>query len=250
MTWAGKRQLLIIGGATLVVLAVLYPVLKPVIAPTPTCFDNKQNQDELGIDCSGSCQKICASETSPIKVLWVRPFKVADGVYNAVAYVTNPNAEYAIKNAPYTLKLFDEKNILVTERSGNIDVPAKSAMPIFEGGIVVSKANVKEVFFELGENLNWQRGSQVKKKISVGAPILENGTTPRVLATIKNTTLDNLKNISFVAIVFDKKGNAQGASKTVVDFLGKNETTEVIFTWQTSFTNEIGPIEIHPMTAD
>ncbi len=240
----------IIGGIAFVLIAVLFPVVKPVVAPAPTCFDNKQNQDEKGIDCSGPCQKICPSEPSLVKVLWVRPFKVADGVYNAVAYVTNPNAEFAILNAPYTLKLFDDKNILVTERKGYIDIAPKVTMPIFEGGIVTSKANVSQAFFDLGDDLNWQREAGVKKKISVGAPVLENGATPKVSATVQNTTLEILRKVPFVVVVFDEKGNAQAASETTVDSLGKNETAEIVFTWQLPFEKAVGPIEIYPLTAD
>ena len=97
MTWAGKRQLLILGSIAIVCIIILFPIVKPIIAPTPTCFDGKQNQGELGVDCSGPCQKICLAEALPVRVLWVRPFKVAEGVYSGVAYVSNPNPGFMVK---------------------------------------------------------------------------------------------------------------------------------------------------------
>ena len=250
MTWAGRRQTFILGGLALIIIAILLPILKRIVAPVATCSDNRQNQGEKGVYCPGPCKKVCAFEPAPVKVLWVRAFKIADGVYNAVAYITNPNAEFAIKKGVYHLKLFDERNILIAERKGEIDIPSKVTMPVFESSIVTEKAIVSQAFFDLNDDLNWQRGGETKKRISVGAPVFDSGSNPKIRATVQNNTLETLRKIPFVVIVFDSKGNALASSETIVDLLGKNEKVEIVFTWQAPFERAVGPIEIYPQISD
>ena len=250
MTWAGKRQLFILGAIAIVSLIILFPIAKPVIAPAPTCSDGNQNQGELGVDCSGPCERICLSEPLPIKVLWVRPFKVAEGVYSAVAYISNPNPSFMVKQAPYILKLYNERNILISEREGYVDIPPNDIIPVFEGGIQTGNENVKQAFFDFTEDLKWFRGAEVSKKVSVGFFVLENTNKPRVLVPIKNETLDVLRNIPIVAVVFDEKDNALAASETLIERLEKGQAAEVIFTWSLPFAEKVGPVRIYPRIID
>ena len=156
MTWAGRRQAIIIGVGIIVIAAFLFPILKPIVAPNPTCSDGRQNQGELGVDCSGPCQKICSSEAAKVSVLWVRPFKVAEGVVSAVAYISNPNPSFEAKRVPYTMRVYDGKNLLVAERRGRTDIPAKASFPVFEGGIPSGKTEVKTAFFQFLDEPEWQ----------------------------------------------------------------------------------------------
>ena len=148
------------------------------------------------------------------------------------------------------MKLYDERNILVSEREGVIDIPAKDIIPIFEGGIQIGEANVKEAFFDFTGDLQWFRGSEVPKKVSVGSYTLENTNSPRVLVPIQNTTLETLRNIPVVAIVFDEKDNAIASSQTLIERLDKNQTVEVVFTWALPFEGKVGPVRIYPRIVD
>lgn len=89
--WVAKRKLFY-GIFSIVALVLVIGVpLFFVLYKTPTCFDGKQNQNEKGIDCGGVCTRLCSSDIANPIVLWQRSFVVTDGVYNAVAYVQNPN---------------------------------------------------------------------------------------------------------------------------------------------------------------
>lgn len=248
MTWAGRRQATILGAIAILVILILIPLLKPIIFPTPTCFDNNKNQSELGVDCSGPCKKICGAQASKVAVVWVRSFEVAPGVYSVVAYLSNPNTSYEAKKVPYTFKLYDDKSILLAERSGTTNIPAKTTLPIFEGGISVGKLKVREAHFELMGELDWQKSDAVTPKINVSSPIIESSLTPKVTVTIKNNNSEEIKNLPIVAIVFNNEGNAIAASRTIVDKLAKNESTEVSFTWLSPFAETVSRVEIYPQT--
>lgn len=247
MTWAGKRQLIILSIFVIVIAAVLFLVLRPVVAPAPTCSDNRQNGSETGIDCGGSCSKACTFEVSKVNVVWARSFKVADGVYSAVAYLTNPNASFEARNVGYTMKLYDAKNLLVAERRGKIDIPAKASFPVFEGGININKAEAKSAFFILDDITLWQKTSIAAPKIVLGSPVIESEGLPVVRTTISNDTAAPLKNLPVVAVVYDVSGNAMASSETIVDVLAKGASQQLVYTWMIPFSSEVGRVEFYPL---
>ena len=70
-----KRQILYVG-ILIIFLEYLVLVVSPYINEIPSCTDNKQNGDEKGIDCGGSCRKSCTFEVDKISTLWSRTFEV------------------------------------------------------------------------------------------------------------------------------------------------------------------------------
>mgnify|MGYP001592824462 CR=1 FL=1 len=101
MSWSTRRQLIILSVIIVIVLAALGFFSLPYILKAPTCTDSQQNQREAGVDCGSPCAKICVSQVNELKILWSRPFKVTDGVYDALAYVENQNFDAALKKIIY-----------------------------------------------------------------------------------------------------------------------------------------------------
>ncbi len=227
------------------VLAVSLPFLISLV-PNPSCTDGKQNQNERGVDCGGPCTKVCVQDVAPVANLWTRPFKVAEGVYSIVAFVSNPNTDVLARNVPYDMKLYDKKNILIAERRGVTDILPKSDFPIFEGGIQTNKAEVGEAFFEFSETPVWEKVQKEQPKISVGAPNVTTEGSPKVVVSIRNESYEALKNVPIDVVVFNKEGNALGASETTVDSLKKNESAEVVFTWLLPFADEVSRVAVYP----
>mgnify|MGYP001603118756 CR=1 FL=1 len=87
MNWAQRRKLIYI----LIVLAFFGAIAAAVIYKATnvpaSCIDQKQNGDEKGVDCGGSCNTYCANELSDPVVQWVRVFPVTPGIVHAVAYI-------------------------------------------------------------------------------------------------------------------------------------------------------------------
>lgn len=244
MSWAGRRKTLYLGIVSLVLLAILVP-LAFYLYPNPTCFDNKQNQDELGVDCDGSCEKVCLERAEELQVLWARPFKVTDGVYSAVSYISNQNVSLGARNVSYSFKFYDNKNLLVAERSGRTDVPPNSDFPVFEGLVTTQNRVPTRVFFEFTKDPTWRRLAD-QPIISVKNSILSSATTsPRLEATVVNDNVFDIDQIVLVAILYDKNETAVAASETTIDLL-KNDSKKIVFTWPTDFSNEINRIEISP----
>ena len=111
MSWALKRQIFYI-----IILFIFFGIFAflvsyPYLNKEPTCNDKKQNGNETGIDCGGSCILVCTFEVDKLSVLWSRTFPIVPGRYNAVAYVENQNTNTAIYKIKYRFRFADKDNI-------------------------------------------------------------------------------------------------------------------------------------------
>lgn len=246
MTWAGKRQAIILSVFILLAILVAVPLIFKAV-PNPSCSDGKQNQNETGVDCGGSCQKICKQDATEPSVLWVRPFIVSNGVVSATAYIANPNPGIVAKGARYVMKIYDADGLLLAERMGSVDIPAKTSFPIFEGGIAIGSQKAKTAFFEFVGDVSWDKYEPKEKlDVSVSAPELKQEENPRIYASVRNNSSVALRNIPVVAIVYDTNGNAIASSQTMIEVLPRNESQDIVFTWLEPFTSTVGRIEIYP----
>jgi hypothetical protein len=215
----------------------------------PTCTDGKQNQNEEGVDCGGSCAVICPASVADPIVLWNRSFPVARGVYNAVAYIENPNANLGVKMVTYRFKLYDEENILVAERVGKAFIAPNERFAIFEPRINTGERIPKRTFFEFIKFSDWTKLDKEMPKILVrGEKSSSIGTSSRVDATLQNSTIVDISDVNVVAIVYDKNNNAMAVSATKVDKLKADSSYNVAFTWDVPFLPESSPwrVEVIP----
>jgi len=213
----------------------------------PTCFDGVHNSDEEGIDCGGSCERVCSFQAIEPIVLWSRFMEVVPGVYSVVALIENPNANTSSLPVEYSFKLRDQENILLYERKGEVALPPQQQVPIFESNIIVGDNDPARIFFEFTEDIEWKRDSSARPELRVRGTNLENeDKSPRLTASIVNVSRDVAQNVGVVAIIFDLDGNAMAASETVIDFLGPDEEAPLIFTWPRGFDKEVSEILIIP----
>ena len=119
MTWASRRRLLYGLAVLFVFLSIFGYTLFLKLYRPPSCVDGVQNQKEIGIDCEGPCSAVCPEHVQEPLVLWTRTFKASSGVFNAVAYIENPNGVFGNQQAAYLFKLYDDAGGLVKEIRGS-----------------------------------------------------------------------------------------------------------------------------------
>jgi len=237
MSWANKRRLMyllgFLGIIFIVVVFFLFSIQKP-----PTCFDGKQNQDESGVDCGGICSKVCTSEQTPLTIVWARTSKIQDGLYNAVAYIQNSNLSAFATNVYYHFYLYDEEGVRIYERvnSSPISIPPRSAVAIFEPGMFTGKAVAARTIFDFDGNFVWYKSEEITNPLSVtDKQILNASTTPKILATINNSSLEPVYSVEAVAIVYDEVGTARQFSRTILDEVPPQGSSLAPFTWPEPF---------------
>ncbi|MBI2047753.1 MAG: hypothetical protein HYT27_01300, partial [Parcubacteria group bacterium] len=213
----------------------------------PSCFDGKQNQDELGVDCGGSCKLLCAFEAvSPI-ILWSQSLEVESGKYDAVAHSENPNVASGVRAAAYSFKLYDENGILIAERVGKTFINPRERFTVFEGGIETGRRIPVRTFFEFITPLQWVEVTDLAPTLSVQNEVFTNdGGKPKLKAEIINNSLGAIDGIGITAVLYDKNNNVIGASKTAVDELLPQSSKTISFIWPQSLRDETIRIEITP----
>lgn len=241
VSWSLKRRIVYIVGTLSVVAIFLGWFIFVTSYQAPSCFDDIQNQKEEGIDCGGPCDELCADKIADPVILFSRSFKVADGVYNSVAYVENLNFDIGTPSIGYVFKLFDENNELIIEREGKTFISAGRISPIFEGGIITGEKIPTKTFFEFTNNPSWFR---VEKRLESpfvikNKTLVNTDTSPRINAVLENISPDELKEFEVVTTVFNALDNAIATSRTVIDYLPKRSSVDLVFTWPEPFTKEL-----------
>ena len=251
MDWSSSHKIKIIAyiSAIVIIIAAIFVYFK-FIKHEPTCFDQKQNQDERGIDCGGICSIMCLADTKPLIPLWTRPVKITGDVYSIVSYIENQNTGNGIKSIPYEIRLFDDKNILVSEPiKGETFIGPNDRTAIFETAVKVGNRIPKTaflrfteppVFYKIQERWNDQN------LVVEGDELTDLDSVPKLTANVRNKTLERYVKIPVVAIIYDADGNILAASQTFVDSIGPEETVPVYFSWPEPFPAAPAKREIIP----
>ena len=246
-SWSQKRKsiyFLIFAGFLFgfIILPAYFIFYKP-----PTCSDGKQNGSEKGVDCGGSCIKLCRSQYLDPNIIWARTIKVKPGIYNTLAYIENPNIDAGVDSISYTFKVKDKDGVLIYEKKGKTFIPPNKFFAVFEDRIPVGEKIPTKVIFEFTSGALWKNQENKEAGITVlKKTISREDYSPRVDATLANKTLEPISNIETVAIVYDEYDNAVGFSRTFIDRLGKGESQDIAFTWPEPFTSGVVKIEIIP----
>lgn len=219
----GVFYLAIFGG---IIAGVYFLFLKPA----PSCFDNVQNQGELGVDCGGPCAKLCIPSTlQPISSLTVKVLPLPNGNATVLARVGNANTDFAANSFDYTIALYN--NISTTSvrlLPGTSFLYANETKYIIVPNEAVS-ASVDHATISFGA-VDWVPASRL------GAPpqfTFSNVTTASAgqgLFAITGRVTDNdvsaFNSVVVVAVFKDAVGNIVGASQTVLDAMSPNATQD------------------------
>ncbi len=238
MKWSSRRQLTYLTSVILF-MALLVGAFYLVYKPAPTCFDQKQNQKEEGVDCGGPCARVCQSVAIPLKTYWARVFALGDGTYDVAALVENENQGLGIKRLAYTFKLFDSNSVEVAKHEGSTFVNPGEKFVIFESRIKSSQSYpAVKAFVELEEYPVWEKISPVPRIISIERVGFANEPYPVLRLKVKNDSFDNYRDIKINTVLSDTNQNAFAASGTFVEDLLAGESQEVFLTWPNSFVAE------------
>lgn len=208
------------------------------------CFDSKMNQTERGVDCGGTCVRICASDALPPNILWAESFNITGNQYNAVAYVENVNSVASAPTITYTFEFFNG-NQKVGERSGQTVLPPNSIYPIFEGRILLDTDTVTHTTLKIDPIDMWVPATIGRGQFKTTNLALSGADAqPRLDVTIENTELTRAQNIEVVATLFNTAGQPITASQTFIDNLDGRSIKDIVFTWPNSIAKTVRSCEI------
>lgn len=238
MEWAQRRKIHYTLVFAVIIISLVTLLTYLAFHKAPTCFDQKQNGNEIGIDCGGPCALFCSTQVKPLHVVWVKAFSFAPGHYDVGAYIENPNVDAGIRGARYTVRILDENKEIVAERSGIIDIIPGAPTFVFEGNVrLQSDPSDVQIGFNSGDLERWTASRPRSSVILTKNQSLKNADTkPRLEVTLVNTDLvNNVEKITLGAIVYDSLNQPVAVSRTFVDKIEKGDEFSSVFTWPNPF---------------
>lgn len=237
--WSEKRKILYaLAFAGVIILLAAYPVYQ-VTHPAPTCFDQKQNGTETGVDCGGSCVSVCTAEVKPPHVVWAKAFLLEGGRYDLGAYVENANVGAGIKNARYTFKVFDNVGNILAEKKGETELAPVSTILLFATGVtLLGNPDHVDVVFDASDLTHWVRASTASSiPATKNQRMRSTDTKPRLDAIlINNDPMNEVSGLALGAIIYDARRHPVAISSTYVNNIPVSGEQPIFFTWPSRFT--------------
>ncbi len=239
LSWGERRKFTYTAVVVVIILIVLWFAYTTFFSAPATCFDNKQNGGESGVDCGGTCALICTNQAGQPSVSWARSFLTSPAstssgqasTYTAAAYIQNPNTGAGAHSAAYSFQLFDADNHLIIERDGVMDLPPLQTIAIVEPNIPTGSRVVARTLFAFSNLPVWERVAQnAIPRMQVADQVLAADGSSLSLQ-LENNTIQDAKNVTIAAVLFDANGVALAASKSLIASLPHKSQKQVTFTW-------------------
>lgn len=162
----------------------------------PTCSDGVQNGDETGVDCGGSCRRLCPSAFLTPQIVWTRIEKVAPQLYNIATYIINPNTSAVALDVPYHVIVYDNQGVEITEYTGTVTLPPHRNTLAFNGEVAMSKRIPSKALFEFTGSPQWQSAGDPLANILIGEKkYSEDSSGTSLSVTLKNSGVDPINKI-------------------------------------------------------
>jgi hypothetical protein len=236
MDWASKRKFIYGAGVILTILLVCTYLFRDALFPTPTCFDQKHNGFETGVDCGGACSLRCSQEVLPLSVSWTRAVPASSSTYDFIALVSNKNLDNAPRALAYTFIAYNANGLEIDRVSGTTTVPVNGDFPIIEQNVNLPSPP-SEISAVIVSNIPHYKVVENPENptLRVSNIRYEAGSIPRVYATVSNQKRLLLRNIPVRVVLYDAQGNAFAGGKTLIPELPKEQSRNIVFTWKTAF---------------
>ena len=238
--WAAQRRVSSIITLFVFVVFIGIGVFLFISYEPVSCDDGVQNGAEMGVDCGGACPA-CPVPPKPLLDVWTRPFRVAEGVYSAVAYIENQNEDLYVPSVQFEIVLYDADRSVIGRASNFTPIMRGTVTPVFVPHIVTGKRRAESASFRfVGDPVFSPRAEPYRFIFSdVDIQIPENGS-PRIGASATNAG-KAVAEVDFIVIVYDEDDVAVGASRTFEKDMRSGERRDIRYTWVNPFALRRGP---------
>lgn len=214
------KQILYGSGYLIFVFFIIFGFYFIYFKPAPTCFDNRQNQRETGVDCGGPCQDCEIKSLVPVKANWVKYFS-ADSKTILAAEIKNSNSNYGADNFSYTFDIYDKNGNKIKSHSQQSFIYADE-IKCLVNPIDIDFAGVGDVKISFAE-VNWiLKEKFAKPKIQlreITAKQTDNQSNIEVSGAIINDNPFSLSKIKIAGFLINSTGIKLSASKTELENL-------------------------------
>ena len=210
-----------------------------------TCFDSLQNQGEQGVDCGPVCGKLCASEILPLQVSAGQIFEVAEGDYDLLFEVKNPNSSYGARNVQYEISIGDTNGQLLTKQTGNFYVLPNQTFYLIKTALKLSGEPAAPTLAIV--DTDWIHTSAEDPIVDftvLGESFLERNGVSKYEAIVLNKSFYDFENVDINVILQNESGQVVGVSKTDIQTFESEQERGFLVSWPIIFDEPIATVQI------
>ena len=229
MDWRLRKQIIY----SLIVLSILFlfsyliflKFKKPTIA---TCFDNKQNQGEEGIDCGGPCPPCEIESAEPLRIYPIK-YLIYKNSIDILGVLENPNKNLAFKRLKYYFEIYDiDNNLRETTTIKETSLDPETKKYLLEINYPKPNFTLGEIKLKIFDPDLEDLEKKQKEEISVvfyNEKIVFEDNKWKIKLNLFNKSLYS-QNIEVIGLVYDVNNSLIGFSKTKI-FLMPEEVKDV-----------------------
>lgn len=248
-----KKIAIAIFPISLIVLVLIILIIS--IIPDPSCFDNKQNGIETGIDCGGSCISCEEKYVIPLNIISATVLAEAKDFSGVVAKIENRNVDQGAR-FKYRMFLKDEFGQNIISFDGNSFIYPASTKYIIHPKLSFKQEEINRVEVEVLKE-EWFTSSLSPAKIfSVAeAKLTEIKDASRqgyleVRGKIVNQSARLFPSVDLVMLLYSRTGKVLSAIQTKIFDVEEAEIQDFQYTWLNYFPDlsqvDLNRIEIYP----
>lgn len=219
------------------------------LRPQESCFDQKINQNEQGIDCGGVCQEKCNIIPQFDLVIGEKGFVESgiSGKYDLFGEVSNPNDDFGSGYFIYEFRIEDLSGAILNKFSGKsfilpgekkylvvTNVPSE-AVP---GGIGLVINEVKWEEFVNYEKPQLKIINRNYQETNSGVGFSE------VFGLLKNESPFDFSTIKINIILKDFAGKVVALNSTIINTVKTGESRDFKAIWLNKFSGEVENMEL------
>ncbi|KKR21057.1 MAG: hypothetical protein UT50_C0014G0006 [Candidatus Moranbacteria bacterium GW2011_GWA2_39_41] len=243
-----KKRAIIIAIFVAVFLLFVF-LLYSWLKPAPSCFDEKKNQNETGVDCGGVCAIKCAIVAQDLTSQ--ESGFVESGIAGKLdlyARVSNPNSTFGSKKFQYEFKLFDSAGSVVATKKGvSYILPAESKY-VVENNVeingVPSRIEFNILDRDWSEFVDYYERPQLKIVNKTYGQINSGIGFSEAKGLLKNESVFNFNTIRLDIILKDANDSVIALNSTEMNTVKSGENRDFRALWLNRFPGEVMNVEV------
>lgn len=252
-----KRKRIIIVAIPLGIIILILAFVSILSRPKATCFDDKWNGNEEGIDCGGDCIpcEIKFATELEISSTQILPVEMANGISQGIFRIKNNNDNLGAKFR-YEINLRGSLDENLGSFSGQSFIYPSTIKYLIESKIDLPAVDIKRAEVDIFEVEWFKTDLKPTKLFSVSDVKMEEITDAsqlgylKVLGKISNQTARDFSRVEVVVVVYSKTGQLLNVANTSIIGLQSSEIQNFQFVWLKQFPGieqvDFSRIEIYP----
>ncbi len=245
-SWSTRHRWFYVSVIILIFTSLFLWKIWPVLYPEPTCFDNKQNDLERGVDCGGSCELVCKLDFVPLENIFSKAFKNGENKYDILVILENKNKNMAPKDLSVDIEVYNDAGNLEKAFNKKLQASTYKKIPIFIRDFETTNG-VSKIFVKVNDHKSYiTKGAYDIRLVDFN---YKQEDVSKLSLKYSSPYKENIPDdINLVVLLKDGLENIVAVNSQKIQGLQNEAEKEIYFSWRENLGLDIKSIEIVPVS--